>query len=105
MNVRLLRLSGAIFFLLCGVGLLVFRYGLPEVAARFDPLRLALGTGLAFLLAGWNFAKWYASLVWYRQRTTPRRPPLQPQPTSDDDRRYHPEFDFHKLPDAKERAP
>jgi hypothetical protein len=104
MNVRQLRLSLAIFFLLCGVGLLIFRYGLPEAAARFDPLRLALGTGLAFILADWNFAKWYASLLWYQQQTTPVRPPLQPQRATDDDTRYHPEFDFHTPPDDPKRS-
>jgi hypothetical protein len=96
MTVRHLRLALGLFFLVAGVGLLVLRLGFPDVAAKVnDPTRLLIGALLALALAGVNLAKWYSGLLWFRQRATPVRRPLQPDSTSSGEE-YNPELDFDK---------
>lgn len=96
MAVRHLRLILGLFFLIAGVGLLVLRFGMPDVVARFDLTRLLIGALLALVLAGVNLAKWYAGYMWFQEQATPVRRPLQPDPTADTGPEYNPEFDFNK---------
>ena len=97
MAVRQMRLVLGLFFLIAGVGLLVLRYGMPDVAARINsPMRLLVGALLALALAGVNLAKWYAGYMWFQERATPVRRPLQPDPAADNGPEYNPEFDFNK---------
>ena len=97
MAVRQLRLMLGLFFLVAGIGLLVLRYGMPDVAARVNsPTRILVGALLALALAGVNLAKWYAGYLWFQQQATPVRRPLQPDPTAPTDPEYNPEFDFNK---------
>lgn len=97
MAVRHMRLAIGLFFMLMGVGILVLRYGAPEKAAKINDLtRLTIGGCLALVLAGWNFAKWYAGWTWYRQQSTPVRQPLQPNRDEWDKDEYNPELDFGK---------
>jgi hypothetical protein len=95
MALRHLRLMLGLFFLFAGVGLLVLRFGMPEAVARFDLTRLLIGALLALVLAGVNLAKWYAGYMWFQERATPVRRPLQPDPTAPGEE-YNPEFDFNK---------
>src|SRR4051812_15073606 len=97
MAVRQMRLMLGLFFLVAGVGLLVLRFGFPAAAAKVnDPTRLLIGALLALVLAGVNLAKWYSGWLWFRQRATPVRRPLQPDPTASAGEEYNPEFDFDK---------
>jgi hypothetical protein len=100
MNVSVLRLSFAIFWLLIGLGLF-FRYQLaPEAAnGRLDSRTLDMGALLALAFALWNFARWYMAT---RRRPAseparlPRhRRPLEPRDGERPDE-YIPEFDFTK---------
>ena len=95
MAIRHMRLALGAFFLVVGIGLLVLRFGAPEAVARFDPLRLFLGALLALVLSAVNLMKWYSGWLWFQERATPVREPLQPEPTRTDEE-YNPEFDFGK---------
>lgn len=95
MNVRHMRLGLGIFFLLMGAALLVLRFGAPEAIAKFDPMRLFLGALLAIALGCWNLMRWYNAWLWFHERATPVRRPLQPDPTASGEE-YNPEFDFDK---------
>ena len=95
MNVRLMRLALGLFFLVAGAAVLVVRFAVPDVAAKMNPERLLLGGSLALVLAGWNLARWYASLP-SSQPTTPGREPLRPNPRARGEDEYNPEFDFGK---------
>jgi hypothetical protein len=95
MTVRHMRLMLGVFFLIMGVVLLALRFGAPEAMARFDPTRLFLGALLALALGCWNLMKWYSAWMWFQERATPVRRPLQPDPTASAEE-YNPEFDFDK---------
>jgi hypothetical protein len=91
-----MRLVLGVFFLLAGLGLLGLRFGAPDVAARLNsPTRLLIGALLALALAGVNLAKWYSGWLWFRQQSTPVRPPLRPESAARPDE-YNPELDFGK---------
>jgi hypothetical protein len=97
MAVRHMRLAIGLFFLLMGVGVLALRFGAPEQAAKInDPTRLTIGGCMALVLAGWNFATWYAGWMWFRQQSTPVRQPLQPDRDARTADEYNPELDFGK---------
>ena len=97
MALRHMRLMLGAFFLIAGIGLLVLRFGFPDVAAKVnDPTRLLIGAFLALVLAGVNLAKWYSGWLWFQQRATPVRQPLQPDPTASGEPEFNPEFDFGK---------
>lgn len=97
MALRHLRLMLGLFFLFAGVGLLVLRFGMPDVAAQIRPPRqILIGGLLALVLAGVNLAKSYAGYMWFQEQATPVRQPLQPDPTADAGPEYNPEFDFNK---------
>ncbi len=102
MAVRHMRLILGVFFLFAGVGLLVLRFGMPDAAARLDPLRLFLGAILALVFSAVNLMKWYAGWLWFHQQATPVRRPLQPESDATTDREYLPEFDFTK-PDERSK--
>ena len=97
MTVRHMRLTLGLFFLVAGTGLIVVRFAVPEIGARFNETRLLLGGLLALVLAGMNLAKWYAGWMWYQRQATPVRSPLQPDHTAAPERL--PEFDFSKSDD------
>ena len=95
MTVRHMRLALGLFFLLAGTVLLAARFLAPERVGRsFDLLRLTLGALLALVLGGVNLAKWYAGHAAFRQRATPIRRPLQPNPARRADEDPNPDFDF-----------
>lgn len=97
MAVRHMRLVLGVFFLLAGVGLLVLRFGAPDVAARINsPTRLLVGALLALALGGLNLAKWYSGWMWFQQKATPARTPLQSDRAGHTDEEYNPELDFGK---------
>jgi len=96
MTVRHMRLALGIFFLVAGVVLLVLRFGVPDVVAKLDPLRLFLGAILAVVLGAWNLMKWYSAWMWYHDQATPIRRPLQRDPLPQRDEEPNPDFDFSK---------
>ncbi|MDY3555820.1 hypothetical protein R5W24_004966 [Gemmata sp. JC717] len=98
MAVRHMRLAIGLFFLMAGATLLTVRFVAPDrVAQLFDPLRLALGAILALVLAGVNFAKWYAGRLAHDELSTPVRRPFQPDPVRrGEDSEPNPDFDFGK---------
>ena len=98
MAVRHMRLAVGVFFLILGVVLLILRFTMPELVAKFDPLRLLMGGLLALVLGCWNMMKWYAGWMWYQQQATPVRQPLQPDPTRErkEYEEPNPAFDFNK---------
>src|SRR5438093_1415004 len=90
MNVRSMRLVLGLFFLFAGLSLLVLRFAGPEVLAeddklrnflaKFDPVRIVLGSIFALVMAGWNLTKWYAATLDSDRRATPVRQPFQREP-------------------------
>jgi hypothetical protein len=105
MAVRHMRLIMGLFFLIAAIGLLVLRFAMPEVGAKFNtPTRLLIGGLLALMLAGLNLAKWYAGWLWYQQQATPVRQPFQPDPTASHEDEPNPAFDFSKK-DATQEKP
>ena len=104
MAVRHMRLAIGVFFLLAGAGLLALRFGAPDVAARLnDPTRLLIGALLALVLGGVNLAKWYSGALWFQQKSTPVRRPLQPDRDDRTEGEYNPELDFGR--DANKPTP
>jgi hypothetical protein len=100
MKIRSLRLALGLFFLAAGVGLLAFRFGMPEVAAKVnDPMRLFIGGILALVLAGLNLVRWYASVLAFQQQATPVRKPFQREPDAMQEEEPNPDFDFSKRTD------
>ena len=101
MTVRHMRLALGLFFLLAGIGLLVLRFAVPEVGARFNtPTRLIIGALLALVLAALNLSKWYAGWMWFRQQATPVRQPLQRDPSAGATE-HNPAFDFDKKDETR----
>lgn len=96
MKARFLRLLLGLFFLLVGAGLLVLQFGMPEAAARLDPIRLFLGAIFAFVLAALNLARWYASVLEFQRLSTPVRRPFQRDPDAAREETPNPDFDFSK---------
>jgi hypothetical protein len=91
-----MRLALGLFFLVMGVLLLVVRFGVPEVAAKFNMTRLLLGAAFAIVLSGWNLVRWYSATLDFYRRATPVRMPLQPNPDAPRDEEPNPDFDFGK---------
>lgn len=96
MTVRYLRLTLGLFFLVAGAGLLAVRFTVPEVVAKFDPLRLFLGAAFALVLGGWNLTKWYAAGLDFRRSATPGRRPIRREPGAAREEAPNPDFDFGK---------
>jgi hypothetical protein len=96
MKARVLRLLLGLFFLVVGVGLLILQFGMPEAAARLDPIRLFLGAIFAFVLAALNLARWYAGVLEFQRLSTPVRRPFQRDPDAVKEEAPNSEFDFSK---------
>ncbi|QJW92978.1 hypothetical protein [Frigoriglobus tundricola] len=94
MTVRHMRLGLGLFFLVAGAVLLGVRFGVPDLVAKWNPMRLFLGACLALAMGCWNLSKWYAGWMWYQQQATPVRRPFRPGPTADAAPEMLPEFDF-----------
>lgn len=95
MHVRHLRLALGTFFLLAGTGLMVVRFGFPEVVERIStPRKLFVGALFALVMGGLNVARWYVLRAEFLRRATPVGRPLQPDPAARPAPEYHPEFDF-----------
>jgi hypothetical protein len=67
-----------------------------ELLANYRGRNLSLGAWLAFVLAGWNFARWYQTEAARLHRQPPRREPQRPRRAAAGDE-YNPEFDFQKM--------
>jgi hypothetical protein len=102
MNVSVLRLSFAIFWLLIGLGLF-FRHQLAPDAAngQLGSCTLDMGALLALAFAVWNFVRWYMATrrrpASEPARLPPHRRPLEPR-DGEHMEEYIPEFDFTKPP-------
>jgi hypothetical protein len=97
MTVRFLRLALALFFLAGGAGLLVLRFGFPDVANRLNsPMRLFLAGIFGLVLGGLNLVRWYASIQDFQRRATPVRRPLQREPGAPREEEPNADFDFGK---------
>jgi hypothetical protein len=94
MSAHTMRLVLGVLFLLLGVLILTRRWVMPDVGAGFDPTRMTLGGILALVFAGLNFARWYVARAYLRDRSTPVRTPLQPDPTMTPPDPPNPDFDF-----------
>jgi hypothetical protein len=98
MSVHAMRLVLGLMFLLLGVLILARRWVMPDLNldARYDSLRMNLGGVLALVFAGLNLARWYAAWAYRRDRATPVRTPLQPDPAATRPEPPNPDFDFTK---------
>jgi hypothetical protein len=103
MNVGVMRLGFAVFWLLVASLLFLRRYVVPEaVLGRIDSGNLDLGAVLAVVLGGWNLVRWYMG----RPRPPAespldtRRRPLEPRRDGERVEEYNPEFDFTRQPRA-----
>ena len=85
-----------VLFLLLAAAMFARRWLMPELDARYDPLRMNLGAFFALVLAGLNLARWYAARSERRARATPVRTPLQPDPSVVRPEPPNPELDFTK---------
>jgi hypothetical protein len=94
MSVHAMRLVLGLLFLLLGVLILARRWVMPDLDAKFNSLRMNLGGVLALVFAGLNLARWYAVWSYRRERATPVRTPLQPDPTTRRQEPPNPDFDF-----------
>ena len=103
MNVGVLRLAFAVFWLLVAA-LLFLRHALlpEEVLGRIDSRNIDLGGVLAVALGWWNLIRWYMS----RPRPQAEMPldtrhrPLEPRGDGERSEEYNPEFDFTRPPPA-----
>jgi hypothetical protein len=103
MDVRVLRLAFAVFWLLVAALVFLRHYLLPEgVLGRIDSRNLDLGAVLAVALGWWNLIRWYMG----RPRPPAempldtRRRPLEPRGDGERVEEYNPEFDFTRQPPA-----
>ena len=92
MAVRHMRLALGLFFLVAGTVLLGVRFGMPDIVAKWNPMRLFLGALLALAMGCWNLSKWYAGWMSFQQNATPVRRPFRPDPNAAQE--VLPEFDF-----------
>lgn len=101
MNLSLIRISFAFFWLFLGVVIFLRHQLVPQWAANQQDSNLTLMAVFALALAFWNFYRW----KWMSQRSKPTREqpnPLQPKPKDERPEEYIPEFDFSaKNPDEK----
>lgn len=97
MNVRQVRLALGLFFIASGVGLLVLRFGFPDVGDRIGtPRRLFVGALFALVMGALNVARWYVAHLHFMRNATPVRRPLQPDPGPRAPAEYNPDFDFDR---------
>jgi hypothetical protein len=97
MNVSVLRLGFAVFWLALAMLLFLRRTMAPDGAAeRLGFVSLDVAALLAVVLSLWNFARWYMG----RSRPPAEWPvrqhrrPLEPRRDSERVEEYNPEFDF-----------
>jgi len=100
MSVPTMRLVLGVFFLLTGTLLLTRHWLAPGLDANFDSRNLNLGAIFALVFGVLNVLRWYLAWSFRRQRATPVRTPLQPDPSLVRPEPPNPELDFTK-PDAK----
>ena len=97
MNIHMIRLGMAFFFLVMSIGLFSRKWLFtPEQLAAFSESRLDLAAAFALLLFGWNISRWYAARS-QMQRNAER---LSMRDRHHHDAKhgeeYNPEFDFDK---------
>ena len=102
MSVHSMRLVLGILFLLLAATLFARRWLMPGLDDRFDPLRMNLGAALALVFAGLNLARWYSIRSYRRDKATPVRTPLQPDPSIVRPEPPNPELDFTRAEEKKE---
>lgn len=98
MNINVMRIGLAAFWLVIGVGILLRAYlGLANLDERIEPRSLDLFGFLGVSLAGWNLLRWWFSRPRtmspnaMREKIAARRKPEQPE-------EYNPELDFTQAP-------
>jgi hypothetical protein len=102
MPVQRMRFAmGMLFLLLAGV-IFARAWLTPDLEARYDSLRMNLGGVLALILAGLNFARWYAVWSHRRAQATPVRTPLQRDPSLVRPEPPNAELDFTKREEKTE---
>jgi hypothetical protein len=104
-TVLTMRLVMGILFLLLAGLMFGRRWLMPDLDARYDPLRMNLGAVLALVFGGLNLARWYAVWSYRRAKRTPVRTPLQPDPSVRPPVVPHPELDFTKSDEMKAEEP
>lgn len=102
MSVHTMRLVLGILFLILATVLFARRWLMPGLDECFDPMRMNLGAVLALVFGGLNLARWYSAWTLRRERATPVRKPLQPDPTLVKPEPPNPEFDFRRVEEKKE---
>ena len=80
MSIHTMRLGLGILFLVLAAAIFGRRWLLPQLDAKFDPLRLNLGGAFAIVFGCLNIVRWYLAWSHRRVRATPVRRPLQPDP-------------------------
>jgi hypothetical protein len=96
MSVYTMRLGLGLFFLLTATVLFARRWLAPGLDAQFDPLRLNLGAVFALVFGALNVVRWYLMWSYRRNRATPVRTPLQPDPSLIRPEPPNPDLDFTK---------
>jgi hypothetical protein len=99
MSIRTLRLGLGLLFLGLGIAIFTRQWFFPELAARYDTLRMNLGGVFALVFAGLNLARWYAATQFVKSRQIAVHYPLQRDPSASPQVEPVPEFDFFKQKD------
>ena len=96
MSILTMRLVMGILFLLLAAAMFGRRWLMPDLDARYDPLRMNLGAALALVFGGLNLARWYVVWSYRRAKQIAVRTPLQPDPSMKSPVVTNPELDFTK---------
>ena len=80
MSIHTMRLGLGILFLVLAAAIFGRRWLLPQLDAKFDPLRLNLGGVFAIVFGCLNLVRWYLAHQHRLARAKPVRTPLQPDP-------------------------
>lgn len=99
MSVYTIRLVLGLMFLVMAGAIFARDLLVPNLAGRFDPLRMNLGGVLALVFGCMNLAKWYVGWSYRREMATPIRTPFQSDPSMVKPEPPNPELDFTRRPD------
>ena len=96
MQIRTMRLVLGILFLCLASVIFTRKWIFPELAGKFDSLRMNIGGVFALVFGCVNLAKWYSATQFMKSTQTAVRYPLQPDPSAAPQVEHLPEFDFTK---------